>query len=102
MTKQEFESRLEDGKTVTNEQYKVIEYVYTYHPAISDISGKDQIAILYDVFGMAVIKDMYPRARRSEELERDIREARIKLDNLTNTLSMLKQGEWPDVPDITD
>lgn len=55
MTKQEFESRL-NGKTVTNKQYELIEYVYTYHPAISNIVGKDQIAMLYDMFGMTVIK----------------------------------------------
>lgn len=54
MTKQEFEIRLEDGKTVTGEQYKVIEYVYMYHPAIDAVRGKDQIAILYDMFGMTV------------------------------------------------
>lgn len=98
MTKQEFEVRLTGEKTVTNEQYKVIEYVYTYHPAISNISGKDQIAILYDMFGMTVIKDMYPRAHRAEELEKEIEEARTKLDNLRNTYDMLGQGEWPDVP----
>lgn len=102
MTKQEFEVRLTGEKTVTDEQYKEIEYVYNYYPAISNISGKDQIAILYDMFGMTVIKDMYPRAHRAEELEREIREARIKLDNLTNTYYMLEHGEWPDVPDVTD
>ena len=102
MTKQEFESRLEPGKTVTDEQYKIIEYVYTYHPAISNIMGKDQIAYLYNTFGMTVIKDMYPRAHRAYELDREIRASRIKLENLTNAFCMLKQGEWPDVPDVTD
>ena len=102
MTKQEFESRLAGGKTVTDEQYKIIEYVYIYYPAISNIMGKDQIAMLYDMFGMTVIKDMYPRAHRSDELEREIRAERIKLENLTNNFHMLEQGEWPDVPDVTD
>lgn len=102
MTKQEFESRLDGGKTVTDEQYKIIEYVYTYYPAISNLMGKDQIAMLYDMFGMTVIKDMFPRAHRSDELEREIRAERIKLENLTNNFHMLEQGEWPDVPDVTD
>lgn len=82
MTKQEFEVLLTGEKTVTDEQYKVIEYVYTYYPAISDITGKDQIALLYDVFGMTIIKDMYPRAHRADVLEKELRAARTRLDNL--------------------
>lgn len=102
MTKQEFDVRLAGDKTVTDEQYKLIEYVYTHHPAISNISGKDQIAILYDMFGMTVIKDMYPRAHRAEELEKEMRAAKIRLDNLNNAYDMLSQGEWTDVPGVTD
>ena len=102
MTKQEFESRLEDGKTVTGEQYKVIEYVYMYHPAIDAVRGKDQIAILYDMFGMTVIKDMYPRAAKAEKMEKAIAAARSKVVELTRQLDWLKAGEWPDVPGVTD
>ena len=102
MTKQEFEARLTGGKTVTNEQYKVIEYVYNFYPAISGTFGKDQIAYLYNTFGMTVIKDMYPRAHRADELDREIRASRVKLENLTNAFCMLEHGEWPDVPDVTD
>lgn len=102
MTKQEFESRLGEGKTVTDAQYKVIEYVYNFYPAISETAGKDQIACLYSMFGMTVIKDMYPRAHRAEEVEREIRVARERLNELNGTLDMLGRGEWPDVPDVTD
>ena len=38
MQKQEFEERIE--KTVTDEQYKVIEEVYMWHPSIRNTSGK--------------------------------------------------------------
>lgn len=40
MQKQEFEERIE--RTVTDEQYKVIEEVYMWHPSIliSDSNGK--------------------------------------------------------------
>lgn len=102
MTKQEFENRLEDGKTVTREQYKVIEYVYMYHPAIDAVRGKDQIASLYNMFGMAVINDMYPRAARAEKVEKDLAAARSKVVELTRLLDHLKAGEWPDVPGVTD
>ena len=90
MTKQEFESRLDDGKTVTGGQYKVIEYVYMYHPAIDAVHGKDQIAYLYNKFGMTVINDMLSRARRGEQLEKDLLEARKRLDDIKREISILK------------
>ena len=45
MQKQEFEERIE--RTVTDEQYKVIEEVYMWHPSIRNTSGKDEVAELY-------------------------------------------------------
>lgn len=44
MQKQEFEERIE--RTVTDEQYKVIEEVYMWHPSIRNTSGKDEVQIL--------------------------------------------------------
>lgn len=44
MQKQEFEERIE--RTVTDEQYKVIEEVYMWHPSILNTSGKDEVAEL--------------------------------------------------------
>lgn len=43
MQKQEFEERIE--RTVTDEQYKVIEEVYMWHPSIRNTSGKDDYTI---------------------------------------------------------
>ena len=40
MQKQEFEKRIE--RTVTDEQYKVIEEVYMWHPSIRNTSGKQK------------------------------------------------------------
>lgn len=90
MTKQEFESRLEPGKTVTGGQYKIIEYVYMYYPAIDAVHGKDQIAYLYNTFGMTVINDMLPRARRGEQLEKDFLEAQKRLDEIKKEITMLR------------
>lgn len=80
MTKEEFEKNI--GKKVDPEDYTVIEYVYTFHPSISETDGKKQIADLYKTFGMRVIKDMVQTAEKAEKLEAEIRAARIKLDNL--------------------
>lgn len=44
MQKQEFEERIE--RTVTDEQYKVIEEVYMWHPSIRNTSGKDEVGCM--------------------------------------------------------
>lgn len=62
MQKQEFEERIE--RTVTDEQYKVIEEVYMWHPSIRNTSGKDEVAELYKSFGMTIFHDMLPRAKK--------------------------------------
>lgn len=49
MQKQEFEERIE--RTVTDEQYKVIEEVYMWHPSIRNTSGK---SMKVDLDGMAM------------------------------------------------
>lgn len=90
MTKQEFESRLEAGKTVTGGQYKIIEYVYMYYPAIDEVHGKDQLASLYNMFGMTVINDMMPRARRMEQLEKDYFDTKKRMDEIEKEIKMLK------------
>ena len=56
MQKQEFEERIE--RTVTDEQYKVIEEVYMWHPSIRNTSGKDEVAELYKSFGMTIFHDI--------------------------------------------
>lgn len=56
MQKQEFEERIE--RTVTDEQYKVIEEVYMWHPSIRNTSGKDEVAELYKSFGMTIFHGM--------------------------------------------
>ena len=48
MQKQEFEERIE--RTVTDEQYKVIEEVYMWHPSIRNTSGKDEVGIFKEEF----------------------------------------------------
>lgn len=80
MTKQEFEERL--NKTVNSTDYEKIEEVYEYHPSISETDGKDQIAYLFKTFGMRIITDMLPTARKAKELEEKIRQARLTLENL--------------------
>lgn len=97
MTQSEFIHNCElmtDTKNVTisSEDYKVIELVYTFHPAISEVRGKEQIALLYTTFGMTVINDMKPRALKARELESKIAKARADYDNAMKEYIELKEN----------
>jgi hypothetical protein len=87
MTKQEFEQRL--GWAVSENEYRKIETVYTFHPSISETAGKDQITYLYKTFGMRIIEDMLPTATNASALQDKIRDAKIRLDLLMNEYKAL-------------
>lgn len=96
MTKEEFKKQLEDYapgnmRQFSDADYENIEYVYTFHPAISEVGGKKQIAVIFQEGGMSVIKDMKPRAHEAEELERKITSARLELDKLIEQYKELKE-----------
>lgn len=80
MQKQEFEERIE--RTVTDEQYKVIEEVYMWHPSIRNTSGKDEVAELYKSFGMTIFHDMLPRAKKAHELDELLRNAQREVQRI--------------------
>lgn len=44
MTKQEFQKRI--GAEISQKDYSIVEHVYTWHPSISEVEGKEQIAEL--------------------------------------------------------
>ena len=79
MNKQEFMSRVNkwnpEVKEPTAIEYENIEYVYTWHPSIDSVKGKDQIAYLYVNFGMRVIYDMITTAHLAEEAEAEMNKA---------------------------
>ncbi|MFR8353410.1 MAG: hypothetical protein ACLVB1_12930 [Blautia obeum] len=54
MTKQEFQKRI--GAEISQKDYSIVEHVYTWHPSISEVEGKEQIAELYKSFGMPIIR----------------------------------------------
>ena len=64
MMKHEFEERI--GAELTPEQYEIVERVYTWHPAIPNVGGKDKLAELYRLGGMPLIEDMDNRAYARE------------------------------------
>ena len=68
---------------VSDDDYRIIETVYTYYPAFGD---KLAAALLFDAYGIKIFKDMYPRAaqvrsceERVEKLCREYEEAKKEL-----------------------
>lgn len=86
MMKHEFEARIK--ATVTAEDYEVIEKVYAFHPIIDSVDGKDQIAKLYKLGGMALIIDMVPRAEAAEQLENEIYHCRREVEEAKRNLGI--------------
>ena len=80
MQKREFEERIE--RHISDEEYRIIETVYQWHPSIKEVSGKDEVAELYKSFGMAIFHDMFPRAEKNRELESQLRHAQAEVERI--------------------
>lgn len=91
MTKEEFESRI--GREVSASEYAEIEYVYTWHPAIKDVEGKDQIVAIFNAGGMMVIRTMKEAAIMAENVEEELRTELRKVERLKKRLQRLKDGD---------
>lgn len=77
-------------EALSDEDYEVIEFVYMYHPSISDYNGKDQIATIWKLpGGMRIIFDMLGTAKRAEEIENQIFDARRQIDELEKKIDEL-------------
>lgn len=61
---------------VLDKDYEIIEYVYTWHPAISDTTGKREIAALYYIAGMDFIRLMLNVAQKAEALRAELEKLR--------------------------
>ena len=85
MNREEFKQHLYEyanGATprpFTDEEYRRIEFVYTYSPIISECGGKRKIAILWQEFGLPIIKLMEPQATKHEQLLAEIKDLQSKL-----------------------
>lgn len=92
MMYQEFVNRLPDGtRHPTNSEYEEIELVYASHPSISGSGheGQEQIARLYSEFGMRIIYDMFPTAKKVERLRTELISAKNKVERITEELKEL-------------
>lgn len=90
MMKQEFESLI--GKQVSDKDYEMIDRVYTFHPAISEVEGKKQIVDFYNAGGMALIRDMLETANIMSSLEKELGEAKAALEKVVCRIQNVKDN----------
>ena len=100
MTKQEFEQRI--NSTVCESDYDIIEYVYNFHPSIDEVHGKDDIANIYKIGGMRIIRDMEKTAKIAESIYLYRRKIQDKLSQLKDIEDDLKSGIEMDMNVVID
>ncbi len=90
MMKHEFEERF--GSEISDQDYKIIETVYVWHPAIKGIGGKDQIATLCKTGGMALLNSMVEAAELMMNLEKEKEQAMEQLRKIHKRIVAMKKG----------
>lgn len=91
MLKHEFEERF--GSEISDQNYKIIETVYTWHPAIKGVGGKDQIATLYKTGGMPLIKSMLEAANIMMDLDKERRQAMRRMEEIRRRIETVASGD---------
>ena len=96
MMKAEFEELLydytEQPAKVSNEDYVLIKYVYTWHPCISDTKGKNQVVRLYADFGIRIFEDMKSTAERAYQVMEAIDRLNNEIDKLEKEYDAIRRG----------
>lgn len=90
MTKKEFENLV--GKKVDDFEYTLIETVYTWYPTISNTNGKQEIATLYHIGGIRIIKDMYATAMAAQAIQNERSKVNAQLEYISQQYEALSKG----------
>lgn len=89
MLRSEFDALIET-RTPNDEEYEIIEKVYNYHPSISPVNGKKQVAALWESLGILPFEDMLPRAEMCMQIESEIQKLRYRIKDLEKIREMDK------------
>jgi hypothetical protein len=108
MTYDEFIKRLSKTtckpQKVSDVDWETIQLVYTFHPAISNTEGKDQIVELYCAMGMPFIRAMAPQAEVCQKIEDTLRCKREELQrreaSLQESINRVNQLRVADIAQI--
>lgn len=90
MLMEEFKARTD--RAFTPKDYRIIEFVYMYHPAFTGVYAKDAVADLFTAYGMRIIYDMIPAAKKGKILEEKIQACSQELSKLRAEYDELKSG----------
>ena len=93
MTKMEFAQLT--GAAFTDAEWKLIETVYLYYPAIAEATRKTQIAYLWEAFGPILLRDMLPTARQAQLLEASLEGARARVREAENDVAEFRRTGQP-------
>ena len=86
MLRSEFDVLSKSSKRPDDEDYKLIEFVYNWHPCNF---SKENVAAFYDAYGMTLFYDMEERSRAAMERDVKIREIEQEIKRLTDLKDVL-------------
>ena len=81
MLRSEFDTLSKSSKRPDDDEYKLIEFVYNWHPCNF---SKENIAAFYDAYGMTLFYDMEDRAKAAMERDLKIRDIESEINRLKN------------------
>ena len=86
MLRSEFDTLSKSSKRPDDEEYKLIEFVYNWHPCNF---SKENVAAFYDAYGMTLFYDMEARSRAAMERDLKIRDIEQQIKRLTDLKEVL-------------
>ena len=81
MLRSEFDTLSKSSKRPDDEEYKLIEFVYNWHPCNF---SKENVAAFYDAYGMTLFYDMEERSKAAMERDLKIRDIENEINRLKN------------------
>ena len=86
MLRSEFDTLSKSSKRPDDEEYKLIEFVYNWHPCNF---SKENVAAFYDAFGMTIFYDMEARSKAAMERDLKIRDVEQQIKRLKDLKDVL-------------
>lgn len=86
MLRSEFDTLSKSSKRPDDEEYKLIEFVYNWHPCNF---SKENVAAFYDAYGMTLFYDMEKRSKAAMERDLKIRDVEQQIKRLMDLKDVL-------------
>ena len=86
MLRSEFDLLSKNVRRPTDDEYKLIEFVYNWHPCNF---SKENVAAFYDAYGMTLFYDMEERSRAAMERDLKIRDIEQQIKRLMDLKDVL-------------